>query len=313
MLENLLSRLGQSVLGTVSIDALGERPRYRVQSFNNANCPDLHRRGIYAWYSDAPGLELLGKAGLQVGSELVYVGMTSKSFEKRVLRDHIISTSNLHRTLTCVIADVSPTRVGSGIKEFMSEHFEVAVMPMRARISSAERRLIARISSAERRLIKKAEPCLNRTGLDNANTKRIGELCGKRTKLGWFRLEFWAHVARRHPDEAPPGWAGANVYHPVEVAGRRVSQYIAKDGVGVFFPRNRSESASARAAAVKSSVAWLRKELHDPELSDNGWSFLKSNPRDTRNWDSMADWLRDRRLLYERAPRATAGARWCKR
>ena len=96
-------------------------------------------------------------------------------------------------------------------------------------------------------------------------------------------------------------------------ASPSTSPRIAKDGVGVFFPRNRSESASARAAAVKSSVAWLRKELHDPELSDNGWSFLKSNPRDARNWDSMADWLRDRRLLYERALRATAGARWWKR
>ena len=302
MLGNLLSRLGQSVLGTVSIDALSERPRYRVGSFNGANCPDLHRRGIYAWYSDALGLELLGKAGLQVRSELVYVGMTSKSFEGRVLRDHIISTSNLHRTLTCVVADVSPTQVGRGIKEFMSEHFEVAVMPMRARIPSTERLLI-----------KEAEPCLNRTGLDNANTKRISELCGKRTKLGWFRLEFWAHVSRRHPDEAPPGWAGANVYHPVEAAGRRVSQCVAKDGVGVFFPKNRRESPKARAAAVKSSVAWLRKELQGPELPENGWSFLKSNPRDTRHWDSMADWLHDRRLLYERALRETADARWWKR
>ena len=301
MLGNLLNRLGQSAFGTVSIDALGEGPRWHVESFNRANCPDLHRRGIYAWYADARGLELLRQAGLRVRPDgLVYVGMTSRSFEERVLGDHIISTSNLHRTLTCVIAAVSPKQIGRGIKELMGAHFEVAVAPMRMRIRSTEHRLIA-----------EAEPCLNRRGLNNENTKRITQLCQKRKELGWFRLEFWAHVSRRHPDEAPPGWAGANVYHQVE--GRRVSQCVVKNGAGVFFPKNRDESARARAAAVKSSVEWLRKEMQDPGLPDNGWSFMKTDSKDTRNWDSMADWLHDRRLLYERALREAADASWWKR
>ena len=113
--------------------------------------------------------------------------------------DHIISTSNLHRTLTCVIAAVSPKQIGSGIKELMGAHFEVAVAPMRMRIRSTERRLIA-----------EAEPCLNRRGLNNENTKRINQLCKKRKELGWFRLEFWAHVfqaasrMKPHPDGQVP-------------------------------------------------------------------------------------------------------------
>ena len=130
------------------------------------------------------------------------------------------------------------------------------------------------------------------------------------TEIGKFRRDFWAHVSGRHPDEAPPGWADSNVYHLVEVAGRRVSQYVAQGGVGVFFPRNRGESARTRATAVKATVKWLREKAGDAEMPDNGWSFLKLDSRDPRNWDRMADWLHVHRLLYERALREAADARW---
>ena len=297
---NELSRPGQGIFGTVSIDALGKGPRWPVESFDS-DCPYRHRPGIYAWYADARVLELLRQAGLRVRSDgLAYVGMTSRSFKERVLDEHfksLSSPSNLHRTLTWVIAAVSPKQIGGGIKELMDAHFKVAVAPIRAGQA---------IDPTERRLIAEAEPCLNLKGLDNENTKRIKQLGRKRTDLGWFRLEFWAHVSRRHPDEAPAGWAGANVYHSVE--GRRLSPYVAQDGAGVFFPKNRGESPRARAAAVKSSVEWLRKEMQDPGLPDNGWLFMKTNSGDIRNWDSMADWLHNHRLLYERALRETANA-----
>ena len=131
----------------------------------------------------------------------------------------------------------------------------------------------------------------------------------KLTRLGRFRRDFWAHVSRRHPGEAPPGWASGNVYRRVDAAGRRVSQYVARDGVGVFFRREPGESAAARTAAVRSSVKWLRAEIKDAQMAESGWSFLKINSRDRRNWDRMADWLHDRRLLYERALRAAARTR----
>ena len=123
----------------------------------------------------------------------------------------------------------------------------------------------------------------------------------KLTRLGRFRRDFWAHVSRRYAGEAPPGWASGNVYRRVDAAGRRVSQYVARDGVGVFFPREPGESAAARTAAVRSSVKWLRAEIEDAQLTESGWSFLKINSRDRRNWDRMADWLHERRLQYERA------------
>ncbi len=41
-------------------------------------------------------------------------------------------------------------------------------------------------------------------------------------------------------------------------------------------------------------------------MTESGWSFLKINSRDRRNWDRMADWLHDRRLLYERSLRDAA-------
>ena len=123
----------------------------------------------------------------------------------------------------------------------------------------------------------------------------------KLTKLGRFRRDFWAHVSRRHAGEAPPGWASGNIYRRVEAAGRRVSQYVARDGVGIFFPREPGESAAARTIAVRSSVTRLRAQINDAQITDSGWSFLKINSRDRRNWDRMADWLHEHRLQYERA------------
>lgn len=125
----------------------------------------------------------------------------------------------------------------------------------------------------------------------------------KLTKLGRFRRDFWAHVSERHPGEAPPRWASGNVYRRVDASGRRVSQYIARNGVGIFFPREPGESGTERTAAVAPIVRCLRAQIEDPQMADNGWSFLKINSRDRRNWDRMADWLHNRRLRYERAIR----------
>ncbi len=144
---------------------------------------------------------------------------------------------------------------------------------------------------------------------DDGNQTHDTEPPRELTEIGRFRRDFWAHVSSRHPGEAPPGWASSNVRRPVETTGRRFSLYIAQDGVGVFFPRNRDESARTRAAAVKATVKWLRKKTGDTEMPSNGWSFLKLDSRAKRNWDRMADWLHVHRLLYERALRETAGTR----
>ena len=130
------------------------------------------------------------------------------------------------------------------------------------------------------------------------DTAKSGEL----TKLGQFRRDFWAHVSKRHPGAAPPGCARSNVYGSVEGADRRFSLYLAWNGVGLFFPRERGESPEERTAAVELTVEWLRQETDD-EIPDDGSSFLRVDSHDRSNWDRMADWLHDRRLLYERALR----------
>lgn len=172
------------------------------------------------------------------------------------------------------------------------------------------RRLVSKMHTVGPRGPARAE-ATNGGGASEGNRNKVQDTARPRelTELGRFRRDFWAHVAKRHPDEAPPGWAHSNVYHLVEIADRRVSQYVARHGVGVFFPRHRRESAWARAAAVRASVKWLREETADEEIPDNGWSFLKLDSSDPLNWDRMADWLHDRRLLYERALRETADTR----
>lgn len=127
--------------------------------------------------------------------------------------------------------------------------------------------------------------------------------------LGRFRRDFWTHCSRRHPEIAPTGWAASNVRHPVETTGRRFSLYVAQEGVGVFFPRQRGETFAARAAAVRPTVDWLRAETGAAQMPDNGWSSLELDSRAKRNWDRMADWLHEHRLLYERALRETTDAR----
>ncbi len=119
--------------------------------------------------------------------------------------------------------------------------------------------------------------------------------------LGQFRREFWAHVSKRHPGEAPPGWAASNIRRRPEGADRPFSKYIAQNGVGLFFPRKPGESIEERAAAIASTVERLRQETKDPTIPDNGELFLQIDSNDRSNWDRMADWLHEQQLLYERA------------
>ena len=330
------------------------------------------RRGIYAWYANTHAQAVLEEAGLKVRHGLVYVGMTRRTFRKR-LRQHIrgAGDGDLRRKLSWVLY-ARPDPAGAGLDEFMREHFTARTLPMRVRPLPGEES----ISDAELRLIQKEKPCLNRKGLpaDTPNVRLLHQLradaeaagagtveeprggwglirrvmvavqrvisrtptARRRRRLGAgdraeqpendgdgqesapsrplrphgrFRRDFWAHCSRRHPGIAPPGWAASNVRHPVETTGRRCSLYVAQEGVGVFFPRQRGETFAARAAAVRPTVDWLRAETGAAQMSDNGWSFLELDPRAERNWDRMADWLDVHRLLYERALRETADTR----
>ena len=321
-------------LGTgVSIRALSARPRENIETiFENRR--KRGQRGIYAWYADAKGREVLRQAKLDVRDDgLVYIGMTTRSFRKRT-RGHVKSrrSGNLCETLNGVLGALEPKPFGGDVEKFMRGHFTVAVIPIRMRRRRSSEQELRKEEHELIRDAEKEEPGLLNRRPSTRNGKRVGELCEragmvgvagqvasvsaqdraedkvpppsrKLSRRGRFRRDFWAHVGGRHRGDAPPGWAGGNVYHRPDEDGRSLSMYVARDGVGVFFARERGESAAARTAAVASIVRRLRAEIEDPRMADSGWSFLKINSRDRRNWDCMADWLHKRRVLYGRALR----------
>lgn len=120
--------------------------------------------------------------------------------------------------------------------------------------------------------------------------------------IGEFRRDFWCHVAGRHPGEVKPGHAGSNVYHPVEEANLRVAQYVARDHVGVYLVKS-SLQDSERSSQIKPYVRPLRKALNNETMSEFGGTVLRADTQDRANWDRMADWLHDRRVIYERVLR----------
>ena len=319
---------------SVSTRALTAQPRKDIDTVLN-NRRKRGQRGIYAWFADSEAQDVLRQAKLRVRRDgLVYIGITTTSFRERTSH-HVRNwrSGNLCVTLHWAIGVAGAKRYGGDVEEFMHAHFTVAVIAKQVR---RRRRCEQQLKDEERQLIcdaEKAEPGLLNRRPSTSNGQRIDQACErgemgglaakpepapapdtapveprKLSRSGRFRRDFWAHVALRHPDEAPPGWAGSNVYHRVDAAGRRISKYVARGGVGLFFPREPGESAEARTVAVAPIVSRLRAEIKDSQMAHSGWSFRETNSRDRRNWDGMADWLHDRRLRYERALRDAGSA-----
>ena len=126
--------------------------------------------------------------------------------------------------------------------------------------------------------------------------------------LGEFRRDFWRHVAGRHPGEVKPGHAGSNVFHPVDEANLRVAQYVARNCVGVYLVKSNIWDPD-RLFEVEPYVKRLREVLNDETMSEFGGTELRADTQDRANWDRMADWLHDRRVIYERVLRETS-VRW---
>ena len=139
------------------------------------------------------------------------------------------------------------------------------------------------------------------------------------SKLGAFRRDFWAHLAERRPD-APglrPGYAGSNVYHQTNELNVRVSQFIARDGAGMFVATGAGESEDGLPTLMKPYLDPLREALEraserdglgevrdhtfrDDVVADYPCSIrLYADTHDRDNWDQVADWLDDRRRAYE--------------
>ena len=84
MLTRLLTRLLDGCPEIVTVEALGQPRRWNVESLKSSSPDHLDKRGLYAWYADAHGQEVLREAGLYVRRDgLAYVGMTTVSFAVR--------------------------------------------------------------------------------------------------------------------------------------------------------------------------------------------------------------------------------------
>lgn len=124
---------------------------------------------------------------------------------------------------------------------------------------------------------------------------RTGEL----SELGQFRRAFWNHVASKYPKEVRPNYAAAYVRHDVKEAELVVTQYVARNEVGVFLVGKRGERDKEVLARVKPYRKALEEKLDIKPRDKWGTTVLAVDTRDRTKWDRAADWLHEQRKKYE--------------
>ena len=135
---------------------------------------------------------------------------------------------------------------------------------------------------------------------------------GGLSERGQFRRDFWAHVSKIYTGEVEHGYAGSNVYHHVSEADLRISQYVAVNEVGIYLCGTHGEPREDVLSRIAPYLEPLRIALEAEQINDQvgaateAGTLWKIDTSDRANWDSMAKWLHDRRLIYERVLRETA-------
>lgn len=129
---------------------------------------------------------------------------------------------------------------------------------------------------------------------------RTGEL----SERGQFWRAFWSHVAAKYPKEVRPNYAAAVVRHDVEEAGLVVTQYVARNEVGLYLGGRRRERNKDVLARVKPYRKALQEKLGVKPRDKWGTTALAMDTRDRTNWDRAAEWLHDQRKKYEQVLRA---------
>lgn len=128
------------------------------------------------------------------------------------------------------------------------------------------------------------------------------------SEVGAFRRRFWKFFAVRRPD-APalkPGYAGSNVWHSLGELDLTVVQYIAQNRVGVYVIGKWGEPSETAIPRIEPFTAALRQEFPDEEVSNSKHGCateFRIDTRDEKNWETMADWLDQRRRIYEKVLR----------
>ena len=85
----------------------------------------------------------------------------------------------------------------------------------------------------------------------------------------------------------------------------RISQYVARHSVGIFLGGTPGESNEAVLSRIDPYLEPLRTALEGEQTDKWGWSSWRIETSDRANWNSMAKWLHDRRIIYERVLRET--------
>lgn len=134
--------------------------------------------------------------------------------------------------------------------------------------------------------------------------RKVGAISrsGELSSVGQFRRDFWAHFAKVLPNAPHPrsGYASSNVYHRVEQADLYICQYLAQREVGIYLwgkGGGRDDDVKDRIALYKDA---LTEALGEPTEGSSAWAGLPIDSTDRSNWDRMAQWLEDRRAIYER-------------
>ena len=162
-------------------------------------------------------------------------------------------------------------------------------------------------------------PVFEVTERPNDWDRQVRALNDSLSELGRLRRDFWAHLAARRSD-APglrPGYAGSNAYHALKDLNARLGQYMTKTSVGVFVRGGAGESDGAMLVRLKPQLVSLREALKNASEEDSPGileedsfrddviadfpclSWLEIDTGDRENWDQIADWLDDRRRIYE--------------
>lgn len=146
------------------------------------------------------------------------------------------------------------------------------------------------------------------------------------SRIGMFRRDFWAHLAERIPDfpRLPAGYKGSNFRHRVDEHKVFIRQYIESDGVGLSLEGYVDESNESMLDRLGFMLQPLRESLEQASDKDdpgqiNDETFqggteakhpcsirLDIDTRNRNNWDQIANWLDDRRRIYERILREYA-------
>ncbi len=129
---------------------------------------------------------------------------------------------------------------------------------------------------------------------------------GGLSERGEFRRRFRDFCRNRWKDVARPrpGYAGQVWWHPIPERHMQVALSLHEKKVGVY-PYKWGEQPEPFLRRIQPILPALRQKFGELQ-NDYGFTSLDIDARDERNWPEAADWLGERRRVYEEVIRKAA-------